>query len=150
MPRRLSAFPWWELKYALWLPVYLLGFFLVERLPREGFWATQLPLDCRIPFCEAFILAYCAWYPLLVAAGLYLLFRDQPAFRRYMRFLAVTFFISLAVWVLFPSCQGLRPAVMPRDNVFTRWVAALYAIDTNTNVFPSVHVVGSVGAVLAV
>ena len=39
---------------------------------------------------------------------------------------------------------------MPRDNFLTRWIAGLYTIDTNTNVFPSVHVVGSMGAAWAV
>ena len=75
---RLSHIPWKELKYVLWLPLYLLAFVLIERLPTNGYWATQLPLDSRIPFCEWFVLFYCVWYPLLVAAGLYLLFRDTP------------------------------------------------------------------------
>ena len=82
--------------------------------------------------------------------GLYLLVRDREGFRRYMVFLALTFFLSELIWFLIPNGQDLRPSVMPRDNFLTRWVAGLYAIDTNTNVFPSVHVVGSVGAALAV
>lgn len=152
LPRRpfYSAFPWRELKYAAWLPLYLLAFFLVERRTAAVYWATQLPIDSRIPFCEYFILAYCAWYPLLTTVGLYLLVRDQPAYRRYMRFLSITLLTSMAIWFLLPSCQDLRPAVMTRDNLFTRWVSVLYVIDTSTNVFPSGHVVGSVGAALAV
>lgn len=147
---RLSRIPWSELKYALWLPVYLLSFVLIERLPQTSYWATQLPLDDMIPFCEWFVLFYCAWYPLLVAVGLYLLLRDVSAFRRYMAFLAVTFFVSVLIWVLFPNGQDLRPQVFPRENFPTALVAALYHIDTCTNVFPSVHVVGSAGAALAV
>ena len=147
---RLSRIPWRNLKYALWLPFYLLAFVLVEHLPQASYWSTQLPLDNAIPFCEWFVLFYCAWYPLLVAAGLYLLLRDAPAFRRYMAFLAVTFFASVVIWLLLPNGQGLRPQVFPRENFPTALVAALYRIDTNTNVFPSVHVVGSAGAALAV
>lgn len=116
-------------------------------MPR--YWATQLPIDAAIPFCEWFVIPYCLWYPLLVAVGLYLLFRDQPAFRRYMAFLALTFFISELIWLLIPNGQDLRPAVMPRENILTALIAGLYRIDTNTNVFPSVHVVGSIGAALA-
>ena len=56
----------------------------------------------------------------------------------------------MTVWFLLPSCQDLRPIIMPRDNLFTRWISVLYAIDTNANVFPSGHVVGSVGVALAV
>lgn len=146
---RLSPIPWRELKFALWLPFYLLAFVLIEHLPQASYWPTQLPLDNAIPFCEWFVLFYCAWYPLLVAVGLYLLLRDVPAFRCYMAFLAVTFFASVLIWLLLPNGQDLRPQVFPRENFPTALVAALYRIDTNTNVFPSVHVVGSVGAALA-
>lgn len=150
LPDPLRRFPWRELRYALWLPVYLLSFVLLERLSTPGYWATQLPLDNYIPFCEWFVIPYCLWYPLLVTVGLYLLLRDRPAFRRYMAFLALTFFASELIWLLLPNGQDLRPAVMPRDNPLTALVAGLYRIDTNTNVFPSVHVVGSAGAFLAV
>ena len=56
-----------ELRYALWVPVYLICFFLLERLITDGYWATQLPLDRLIPFCPVFVVFYCLWYPLLVA-----------------------------------------------------------------------------------
>ena len=147
---RLTHIPWRELKYALWLPFYLLAFVLIEHLPVASYWSTQLTLDNAIPFCEWFVLFYCAWYPLLVAVGLYLLLWDAPAFRHYMAFLAVTFFASVIVWLLLPNGQDLRPQVFPRENFLTALVVALYRIDTNTNVFPSVHVVGSAGAALAV
>lgn len=137
-------------KYLLWLPVYLLCFFLLEQRPMETYWATQIPLDNRIPFCEWFAIPYCLWYPLLVGVGLYLFFRDSRSFRRYMWFLALTFFASTLIWLLIPNGQDLRPAVFPRDNLLTRMMEGLYSIDTSTNVFPSVHVVGSVGAALAV
>lgn len=149
-PSDLRRAPWRDLKYALWLPLYLLFFFYLEHRPIPGYWATQLPGDALIPFCEWFILPYCLWYPFLAAVGIALLVRDHPGFRRYMACLALTFFLSGLLWLLLPSGQDLRPAVMPRDNFLTRWAAALYAIDTNTNVFPSVHVAGSLGAALAV
>lgn len=150
---RLSDFPArlrQEYKYLLWLPVYLLAFFLLEQRPMEHYWATQIPLDDLIPFCEWFAIPYYLWYPLLLAVGLYLFWKDSPAFRRYMVFLAVTFFASTLIWFLIPNGQDLRPLVLPRDNLLTRLMAAVYAVDTHTNVFPSVHVVGSVGAALAV
>ena len=146
----LRRFPWGELKYVLWLPVYLLSFLMMERVVVTGYWPTQTWLDSHIPFCEWFVIPYCLWYPLLVAVGLWLLRKDRAGFRRYMRFLALTFFLSEVIWLLVPNGQDLRPAVMPRDNPFTRLAASLYAIDTNTNVFPSVHVVGAIGAAWAV
>ena len=146
----LRRFPWGELKYVLWLPVYLLFFFVIEHIVVTGYWPTQTWLDGKIPFCEWFVIPYCLWYPLLVAVGLWLLWKDREGFRRYMRFLAITFFLSELIWLLVPNGQDLRPAVMPRDHLLTRLVAELYAIDTNTNVFPSVHVVGAIGAAWAV
>lgn len=115
----------------------------------DHYWATQIPLDALIPFCEWFAIPYCLWYPLLVGMGLYLFWKDSPAFRRYMIFLAVTFFASALTWILIPNGQDLRPLILPRDNILTRLMAGLYAIDTHTNVFPSVHVVGAIGAALA-
>ena len=138
-----------EYKYLLWLPLYLLLFFLLEQRPMEHYWATQTPLDSLIPFCEWFAIPYCLWYPLLVGIGLYLFWKNSPAFRRYMLFLSITFFASALIWLLIPNGQDLRPLIFPRDNVLTRLTAGLYAIDTHTNVFPSVHVVGAVGAALA-
>ena len=122
---RLSNIPWKDLKYVLWLPLYLLAFVLIEHLPMNNYWSTQLPLDSRIPFCEWFVLFYCAWYPLLIAVGLYLLLQDAPGFRRYMAFLSVTFFSSVLIWLLIPNGQDLRPQVFPRDNLPTALIAAL-------------------------
>lgn len=149
LPRTPRRLPWRDLKYTLWLPFYLLGFLALERLSNRGYWATQLPIDARIPFCEWFVIPYCLWYPFLIAVGLYLLYRDREAFRRYMLFLGSTFLLSELVWLVLPSGQDLRPAVFPRENPLTALIAGLYRVDTNTNVFPSVHVVGSVGAALA-
>ena len=138
------------LRYALWVPVYLLLFVLLERRSTAGSgWPTDLPVDQLIPFCPAFLVFYCLWYPLLVGLGLYLLGYDAPAYRRYMAFLAVTFFLSELIWFLFPSRQELRPQFLAPDGPFTPAFTVLYCIDTNTNVFPSAHVVGAVGAALA-
>ena len=67
-----------------------------------------------------------------------------------MWFIAIAYTTATLFCFLVPNGQDLRPSVMPRDNFLTRLVAGLYAIDTNTNVFPSVHVVGSIGAAWAI
>ena len=134
----------------LWFPVYLLIYVIMEEhIPASG-WATQLPIDHFITFCEWFLIPYSLWYPLLILLGVYLFGKDRPAFKRYMFFLAATFFISEIIWIIVPNVQHLRPARMPRDNALTAIISILYTVDTNTNVFPSVHVVGSLGAILAV
>ncbi len=130
----------------LYLPIYLLGFFWVEHYvtPDMGYWVCHTPLDDIIPFVEYFAIPYYLWFPFMVGTGLYLMFRDGPAFSRYMLAIAVSFSFSIIFFALFPNGQDLRPASFERDNVFTRLMALIYAADTNTNVLPSLHVVGSV------
>ncbi len=133
----------------LYAPLYLIAFFLLERHVVTDYWVSYTPFDDKIPFLEGFVVFYGLWYPLLVGTGLYLLLRDVPAFRRYMYFIIIGFSLSLAICLVFPNGQDLRPVTFARDNVFTRIVQALYRSDTNTNVLPSMHVVGCVAAVLA-
>ncbi len=139
-----------NLRYTLWIPIYMATFFLLERLlPASICWNTEMPIDRAIPFCEWFVIPYGFWFLFQILAGICTFRRDGAAFRRYMCFMAITFFSSVLIWVLVPNAQNLRPHVFPRDNLLTDIVAMVYRVDTNTNVFPSVHVVGSIGAALA-
>ena len=46
--------------YMLYIPVYLLLFFIVEQLVPStcDYWVSYLPLDDLIPFCEYFVVFY--------------------------------------------------------------------------------------------
>ena len=142
-----QALPWEDLRYTLWIPAYLICFALLEAVPIRHYWATQLPVDQYIPYCSWFFIPYSMWYFLLILTGFRVFTLDRAAFRRYMRFLSVTTWISVVFWILIPNGQDLRPAAP--DGIFGPAIAALYAVDTSTNVFPSLHVVGAVGAALA-
>ena len=137
---------WW----ALFLPAYLLAFFAIEHFVTGDYWATQLPVDQLIPFCPYFIFPYMSWSPLLALLGIYLIVKDPEGFRRYIWMLAISFLSATLFCVLVPNGQDLRPAEMPQENIFTWAVQLTYALDTNTNVFPSVHVLGVIAAVIAV
>ena len=137
---------WWS----LFVPCYLASFFTIEHFITDHYWATQLPVDDAIPFCKYFIVIYDAWAPLLVALGLYLIFKDAEGFRRYMWSLIFTFMVSTLFCILVPNGQDLRPAVVEGNDFFAWLVRMTYAADTNTNVFPSVHVVGVMSALFAV
>jgi hypothetical protein len=50
------------------------------------------------------------------------------------------------MFVLYPTCQNLRPEVFARDNFLTELMAWFYTTDTSTNVCPSLHVCGSLAA----
>ena len=87
---------------------------------------------------------------LLVVLGIYLILKDAEGFRRYMWFIMVTFTTAVVFCILVPNGQDLRPAVMAHHNAATWLVEYTYSIDTNTNVFPSVHILGCMAAVAAV
>lgn len=134
----------------LYLPIYLVVFFLAEKHITTDYWVSYIPFDDVIPFVEAFVIFYVLWYPFMFLTGLYLLFKDIPAFERYMWFIIFGFSISIAICIIFPNGQDLRPLEFERVNFCTRLVGLLYEIDTNTNVLPSMHVVGSIAVAFAV
>lgn len=137
---------WW----LLFWPAYLLRYFLVEHWnPAQTYHVMHCFLDDRIPFQEGFIVFYAGWYFLIVGVHLYTLLYDRDTFCRYSKFLCIGMSISTVIFLVYPSCQQLRPAVFPRDNLFSQIVGLIYAVDTPTNVFPSEHVLGAFAAVAA-
>ena len=137
---------WW----GLYLPVYLGGFFLIEHFITDNYWATQTFIDEYIPFCEYFVIPYDSWSFLLLALGLYLIVKDAEGFRRYMWSIMLTFGFATIFCALVPNGQDLRPAVMEHHNFCTWLLQNTYNLDTNTNVLPSVHVLGVLDALYAV
>ena len=129
----------------LYWPVHGLVFLLLERggLIRQ-YYTVQCALDGRIPFNEWFFIPYLFWFVYLAGALVLTFFYDVPSFRRMMRFIILTYGITLVIYILWPTRQMLRPAVFPRDNPLTRFAAWFYTFDTNTNVCPSIHVLGAV------
>lgn len=132
--------------FFLYIPVYVLWFCLVEHFIVGTYWVSYVPLDDAIPFVEQFVLAYVLWYPFLLGTAAYLYFADPDAFVRYAWSLVIGLSVSLLICSVFPNGQDLRPAQFPRDNFFTWLIGRLYSADTNTNVLPSMHVVGSFAA----
>ena len=127
-------------------PVYFLLYFLTENLiPPESCHVIHCALDDRIPFCEWFLIPYVLWYGLVaVSLGWFALYNIQT-FRNLQCYIMITQLIAMAVYILFPSRQELRPEVLPRENFLCAGVALLYRVDTNTGVFPSLHVAYSLG-----
>ncbi len=135
--------------YILILPAFLIAFFAQEWWGSETYWVSYIPLDDKIPFCEYFVIPYVLWYPFLFGTGFFLLLKDHDGFKRYMRFIGISFFFTLIFCTVFPNGQDLRPEVFPRDNVFSRIIGLLYTIDDNQNVLPSMHVLGACAATSA-
>lgn len=138
-----------HLKYLAYWPVFGLLFLVVERLwVRETYYPISCPLDDAIPFCEYFLVPYLFWFVFLVGIHIYTLLFDTESFKKLMRFIIVSYSAAMLIYILFPNCQELRPVVFERDNLFTRFMEGFYQFDTNTNVCPSIHVIGSVAVAL--
>lgn len=139
-------------KYAwlvLYFPIYVLTFFIIEKnTPTSGYWVTDLPLDNYIPFVPGFAVFYVIWYPLFVMVGIPTLIRDGAAFKRWMYYLMVVLTGTLIFDVLVPNGQHLRPENVQVDGLGTWIMSIIWAADTPTNVFPSMHVLGCIGDII--
>lgn len=143
-----KRYPHW--KMLLYWPLYGLAFELLEWAAKpSSYHVMYCPLDDKIPFMEIFILPYYLWFFALIWIHVYTFFKEPEVFRKLMVFVMCTQTIAVLIFAFFPSIQYLRPEVMPRDNIFTDMVSCIYAMDTNTNVCPSLHVIGGIGVWLA-
>lgn len=113
--------------------MYGFFFLLVERLwIRESYTPIHCPLDDRIPFCEYFLIPYLLWFVFLIGIQIYTLLYDTESFKKFMKFIMVSYSLAIIIYMLFPNCQELRPMVFERDNIFTKFLESFYQFDTNT------------------
>ena len=137
---------------ALFYPAFVIAFFALEaHIPSpEDCVIIHAPLDDRIPFLEVFVIPYILWYPYLALTPITLLaLREREGFKKHLLFMIISFAAAFAICILVPNAQLLRPEAMPRRNLLTEIVAAIYRADTPTNVFPSMHVIGSIAGAAA-
>lgn len=143
-PRLINTPEFSHLWLLLYWPLYGLGFMYVERFYHvEHYQPMYCPLDDAIPFNELFLIPYLFWFVFLIGMLAYTLFFEPDSFRHMMYFIMATYTVAIITYFIFPNCQLLRPAEFARDNILTRFMAWFYTFDTNTNVCPSIHVLGS-------
>lgn len=145
--RKLNTQQFRHMKLLLYWPVFGLLFGLLERCYEpSSYFVMHCGLDDLIPFQEIFVIPYLFWFVYLIGMLGYTLFFDVDTFRRMMKFVIITYSVTLVFYFLFPNCQYLRPEVFNRDNALTQFMYYFYQFDTNTNVCPSLHVVGTLAA----
>lgn len=134
----------------LFWPIYGILFWLAETgFSGHGFYENYTPIYCplddMIPFCEIFVIPYYIWFAFIVGMLLYTMLFDAAAFRKMMWIVILTYTATIIIYYIFPNCQELRPDLesLGRDNIFIDIARNLYDFDTNTNVCPSIHVLGS-------
>lgn len=127
---------------------YLIYFELLEAFAVPKF-IIHCPLDDWIPFHEGFVIPYFAWFPMLAVSLGYFLFHSRRDFLDLCFIMFTGMTICLLIYTVLPNGLQLRPAVV-RDNLLARIAGMLYAIDTPTNVCPSIHVSSTVTIMIIV
>lgn len=130
--------------------IYLTWFCYLEQTVTTHYHVIHMRIDDYIPFVEVFVIPYFLWFVYVSAVVIYLFFKDKKEYFRLCLFLFTGMTVFLIVSTVWPNGHLLRPHTMPRDNIFTRMVAALWRTDTATNLCPSIHVYNSLGAHIAV
>ena len=102
-----------------------------------------MALDDYIPFCEFFVIPYYLWFIYMAAGIIFIAFTDGKLCWRLGIFLITGMTVFLFISTVYPNGQLLRPDTFARDNIFVHIVQRLYASDTPTNLFPSIHVYNS-------
>ena len=133
----------------MYLPIHFIWYFIVEQTITTDYYSIHCALDNLIPVCEWFIFPYFSWFFYMVITGFYFLFKDDEAFEHYMLSLIFGFFISLTIISVFPNGQDLRPTGY-NANFAAQIMKWTQQFDTNTNVFPSMHVVGALSVWFAI
>ena len=128
-----------------WVGYFVLYFLTENLIPAENCTPVHMWLDDVIPFCEWFLIPYVFWYALIIISLGYFLLYNVDSFKRLQTYIIITQIIAMAVYILYPNRQDLRPEVFPRENFATWILGILYAFDTNTGVLPSLHVGYSLG-----
>ena len=137
-----------HLLLALYWPFYGLAFLSLERIvplifDQIVYHPIYCALDDYIPFCEFFVIPYYYWFVFLIGFGLFWLLYEPETFRGWMWAIILMYSSTIIIYLIYPNMQELRPVEFARDNIFTDIVKGLYNFDTNTNVCPSIHVLGS-------
>ena len=137
----------WVVSYFI---IYMIWFVWLESRADEPYHVIHFPLDDYIPFCEYFIIPYLLWFGYVGWGIGYFYLKDRSEYFRLCAMLFTGMTIFLIVSTIYPNGHYLRPTTFARDNIFVHIVKWLYASDTATNLFPSIHVYNSIAVNIAV
>ncbi len=138
----------------LYLPVYLIAFFTIDKIPAEHY-VIRCSLDSLIPFNEYMVIPYALWFFWFPGWVFFFAFqavkaerqtdgrdRCEEAVRDFVKLCVVMFTgmtLSLIIYVIWPNAVDLREPLEP-DNIFKCAVKMIRAADTPYGVCPSIHI----------
>ena len=130
----------WAVSYFI---VYMIWFVWLESRANEPYHVIHFPLDDYIPFCEYFIIPYLSWFAYVAFGVLYFYFKNKDEYFKLCTTLFTGMTVFLIISTLYPNGHYLRPTYFDHNNICIQLVKWLYATDTPTNLFPSIHVYNS-------
>ena len=102
-----------------------------------GHYDVSLPIDHKIPFYPVFIivyvLSYLQWF---FGYGIIAKERKEICYR-FLSAEIIAKLISLSIFIIMPTMM-VRPEITGSD-IFSKLTGLIYAMDTPTNLFPSLH-----------
>ena len=133
--------------------VYITWFAYLEHTVTTNFHPIHSRLDDLVPFNEYFLIPYLMWFFYIFVTVAYFLLTSKTDFYKCCAYLFIGMTICLIIYTVWPNgTDRLRVNLdaLGRHNIFIDIIARLYKVDTPTNVFPSIHVFNSVGALIAI
>ena len=129
------------LPMAIYMVVYMPTFFWVESIDHgANFHVIHTAIDDMIPVVEVFIIPYALWLPYLVAGMIAIAIRTRKISRKTSYMLMAGMPMYILNTLVYPNILELRAAIPDRQNIFMDLINYLHAIDTPTDVLPSLHV----------
>ena len=114
--------------FLLYLVFYMIWFSILERLPRTRFFDLSSELDTYIPF-----IFQAVWV-------VFVFFVDRKTYEQLTTMLMIGMTVFLVVSTFLPTKISLRPYYIESRGICAFLVRRLWAVDTPTNVWPSIHV----------
>lgn len=131
----------------LYLPLYMICFELLEHRTDVTYHLLSTELDHDIPLIPVFVIPYYMWFGYMAFAIVFEVFQNNSM--QFYLFASDLFFgmtLFLVISYIYPNALDLRPSALPDHSIFCRMITNLWAVDTPTNVMPSIHVYNSIGA----
>lgn len=139
--------------FGSYLLIYLPWFFLIEKYIDENHPRVHIlnnSIDNMIPFCKYFIIPYMLWFVYLAISCFFMGYKAANIeFIRFALSLIIGTSICFIICMIYPNGLTLRPDNLP-DDIFGKLIGIIYASDTPTNVFPSIHVYSSIVVDIAI
>ena len=149
--RKMNSSRWKDAGLVLAYMIFYLCFFnYLEYRTGVQVHMLQMRADYKIPFCEYFIVPYLLWFGYVAWAVGYFYFKNKDEYFKLCAMLFTGMTVFLVISTIYPNGHYLRPAYFEHNNIFIQMVKWLYATDTPTNLFPSVHVFNSIAVNIAV